>query len=113
MISPQIDIASKVSVKEDLKNGYLDVNIKVKGDDFPNTEVFIKDKSNHKLFLGADSRNNTYDRAPVILFGGATTEIINTSLRVTIDSKGNFNGVIYKGKYYDLDAWNKQFVGKK
>lgn len=36
--------------------------------------------------------------------------MIQSMLRIRVDKKGNFLGVIYKGRQYSIEEWNQQFL---
>lgn len=105
-----IDVKANFTVIEDTKKGMLTVNMSASGDDFPNTEAFLSDASGQSVFMGADVRKMGNDVAPLILFDGADSPIINNTFSISLDKKGNFKDVFSGGKKYSVDDWNKKFT---
>ena len=108
--TPDIDIKSFFNLTQ--TNDILNVNANIYGDDFPNTELFIKDPSGQSLFLGADVREGGNDNNPLILVGGANTNIMNINVSVKIDDKGNFTGVVQGNRTWSISDWNERFRNK-
>jgi hypothetical protein len=74
---PSLDVDGKLKLTK--KGNVLEVEGKFKGDDFPNTEAFIMDRSGQKLFLGADVRLRGFDETASPLYGGATEKLCISS----------------------------------
>ena len=109
--APAIDILGNFSITEDIDAGILTISAQISGDDFPNTEAFIADPSGQSVFIGVDVRSGS-DKFPSKLFGGATEQIMNTAFQIRIDGKGNFQGVHFAGKDYNVVDWNNMFFDK-
>jgi hypothetical protein len=105
--TPDIDVKSFFNVTQ--TKDILNINANVYGDNFPNTEMFVKDPSGQSLFLGVDVRAGGQDRNPLILLGGATENIMNINVSVKIDGKGNFTGVMQGNSTISVSDWNERF----
>jgi hypothetical protein len=46
------------------------------------------------------------------LKNGKLTEAASINVRINIDSKGNFTGVVFGGKTYTVAEWNKAQTAK-
>lgn len=91
----------------------LNINAQVAGDNFPNTEAFIRDPSGQKLFIGVDVRAAGQDKSPTILFGPATEHIMNVNMNVKTDPKtGNFISVQQGKEWINIQDYNKPFLDK-
>jgi hypothetical protein len=72
--------------------------------------MFVNDASGQSVFLGVDVRAAGEDKSPTVLIGGATENIMNISVTINLDKKGNFTSVT-QGKQTDtLEDWNKRFT---
>jgi len=107
--SPEINVEAGLSITEDLDAGFLTISGSVDGDDFPNTEAFITDPSGQSVFIGGDVRGGNN---PLELRGGADKRIMDVGFQIKIDSKGNFQNVIYKGQEYNIVDYNNMFIDK-
>lgn len=105
--TPDIDNKSFFNVIQ--TKDMLTISVNAYGDNFPNTEMFVADPSGQTVFIGADVRAAGEDKNPTILIGGATENIINTSLSIKIDGKGNFTGIVVGDKTYTVNDWNERF----
>jgi RHS repeat-associated protein len=108
-VGPTPDIDNKSFFNITQANGKLSVNANIYGDNFPNTEISIKDPSGQSLFAGVDVRAGGQDSNPLILIGGATENIMNINFSINIDSKGNFTGVVQGNTTYSISDWNDRF----
>jgi RHS repeat-associated protein len=108
--TPDIDIKSFFNVIQ--TKDMLTISVNAYGDNFPNTEMFVADPSGQTVFIGVDVRASGQDANPTILIGGATENIINTTLSIKIDKKGNFVGIVQGNKTYTVNDWNERFKNK-
>jgi len=106
--TPDIDIQANISAIQN--NDKLTIFASVNGDDFPNTEMFVNDAGGQSVFLGVDVRADGYDKNPTKIIGGATENIMNISLTINLDKKGNFVSVTQGKQTYTLEDWNKRFT---
>lgn len=96
---------ASLTIKEDLKNGIINLSGSFTGDKFPSTEAFITDQSGKtKLFLGAKKENG----GVMDLYSDNKLPLFNVDMEIQIDKKGNFLGVKNKDKLYSVEAWNKK-----
>jgi RHS repeat-associated protein len=107
--SPDIDVKSSISIVEDLKAGTLTVNATMKGDGFPAAEMFIGDTKGQQLMVIASPfEGNPYFSLP----GDGNKAMGSANFTVTINSKGEFTGVVTgsgkDAKTYTIADWNKQ-----
>lgn len=107
--SPDIDVKSSISIVEDLKAGTLTVNATMKGDGFPAAEMFIGDTKGQQLMVIASPyEGNPYMSLP----GDGNKPMGSANFTVTINSKGEFTGVVTgsgkDAKTYTIADWNKQ-----
>jgi RHS repeat-associated protein len=105
--TPDIDNKSFFNVIQ--TKDMLTISVNGYGDNFPNTEMFVADPSGQTVFIGVDVRAAGQDKSPTILIGGATENIVNTSLSIKIDGKGNFTGIVQGDKTYTVNDWNERF----
>jgi RHS repeat-associated protein len=105
--SPDIDVGAKLTLTEDTAKGTLSITGQITGDKFPSTEAFVSDQSGNRVFLGAKHEEgdslaskgrNLNDKA----------QLFKVDMKIRFDKKGNFKAVIYGGKTYSIDAWNKK-----
>jgi RHS repeat-associated protein len=106
--APDIAVNSSVTLTENDKEGYVDASVSMSSKQFPATEATIADPSGKSVFLTGAAAYGT----PMDLKNGKVTQAASVSIRITIDSKGNFTGVVYGGKTYTVDAWNKAQTAK-
>jgi hypothetical protein len=102
--TPDLDVHADLVITENLQNGFLFINGTVSGDIFPSTEVFISDQSGKKLFLGAKKEEGGIKD----LYGDNKKHLFTIDLTIKFDSKGNFEGVVEKGKLIPVGEWNKK-----
>ena len=106
--APDIAVNSSISLTENDKEGYVDASVNLSSKQFPATEATIGDSKGQSIFLTGAAAFGT----PMDLKGGKVTDAASISVRITIDSKGNFTGVSYGGKTYTVDQWNKAQTAK-
>ena len=104
LVTPMLDVHSTFDITENLEKGYLIVHAVFKGDVFPSTEAFISDQSGNKLFLGA--RKEIGDVRD--LYGDNNKDLFEVVMVIKFDKKGNFTGVIQRGKLFNLTEWNRR-----
>jgi hypothetical protein len=97
LLTPEIDIRSTFEfIREETSDKNYDI-LKIKGviwgDDYPNTEAFIRYKSGNKIFLGTDVKKRGFDHIPEPIIGWATTKIMDINLEIKIDENENFYAV--------------------
>lgn len=101
--APDIAVNSSVTLTENDKEGYVDVSVNLSSKQFPATEATIADSKGQSIFLtGAAAYGSAMD-----LENGKVTPAASVTLRINIDSKGNFTGVTFGNKTYTIGAWNK------
>jgi RHS repeat-associated protein len=76
--------------------------INLSGKQFPATEAIIGDSKRQSIFLTGSAATGT-----VLNLKKGEKELSSVSVRITIDNKGNFTGVVFGGKTYTVDDWNK------
>ncbi|MBK1442505.1 hypothetical protein JHJ32_21075 [Parapedobacter sp. ISTM3] len=103
IVTPDLDVQASLSITENLEAGFINVNGNFTGDAFPSTEAFITDQSGTRLLLGAHKERGGLGS----LFFENKRSTFNVNMRINIDGKGNFTGVVYDGKSYTLEAWDK------
>ena len=103
--APYIDVSAVVMITENQDNT-IRLQAKVFGDNFPNTELSIGDNKGQVLLVGTDVRASGNDELPKILFGGASTQIMDIDLMIRIDNEGNFTHVFYEGNWISVKSYN-------
>jgi RHS repeat-associated protein len=103
--APYIDVSAVVMITENQDNT-IRLQAKVFGDNFPNTELSIGDNKGQVLLVGTDVRASGNDDLPKILFGGASTQIMDIDLMIRIDNEGNFTHVFYEGNWISVKTYN-------
>jgi RHS repeat-associated protein len=103
--APSIDVSAVVMITENQDNT-IRLQAKVFGDNFPNTELSVGDNSEQVLLVGTDVRASRNDDMPTILFGGASTQIMDIDLMIRIDNLGNFTHVYYDGNWISVKSYN-------
>ena len=123
--SPSLDVNTDLSIVEDREAGTLTVEGRITGDDFPATEVFIRDSSGQAVFLAtgkpppiATPVFNLIDRDTLLSMAspalGALVDvpdrpIADVSVTINTDEAGNFVSVESGGETHDIAAWNAGF----
>lgn len=103
--TPAIDVQSTIAVSENSKTGQVLVSVNITGDRFPATEAIVADQKGNKVFIvGA----NAYGTPETGLPGNPKLPVASASLLINTDKKGSFTGVVYQGKTYSVDDWNKK-----
>lgn len=81
-------------------DGFLSISGVITGDNFPSTESFITDPKGNSVFLVV----GFYKGSPFTsLRGDNNRDISIFDLKVSTDKNGNFTGVNFAGKDYNLD----------
>ena len=105
IVTPNLDVHSSLSVKEDLKKGVLSIKGSFTGDSFPSTEAFVVDQSgNTKVFLGAKKEAGGIHS----LFRDNRKPMFDVNMKIMFDSDGNFTGVRQGKQTYSVEEWNKR-----
>lgn len=103
-ISIDINVNARFTVSEDLPNGKLYVTARFDGDNFPNTEAFITDKSGRSVFIATET---LHGNELINLIGHNHNTIMRARLIINIDQGGGFTGVTGPDQQiYSVDAWN-------
>jgi len=100
--APPIAVNSSVTLTENDKEGNVDASVNLSGKQFPATEAIIGDSKGQSIFLTGSAATGT-----VLNLKKGEKELSSVSVRITIDNKGNFTGVVFGGKTYTVDDWNK------
>jgi len=103
--TPNIDVDGNFSITSDQEAGILSISANITGDKFPSTESFITDDVGNSVYIGVGA----FEGNPLDLRGEGGKEIINNSLQIKFDSKGNFQNVVYQGQQYTLEDYNNLF----
>jgi RHS repeat-associated protein len=107
-LAPDIEVQSSIILSENDKEGYLNVSIDLYSKQFPATEAIISDPSKQTIFLtGAAAFGDAGD-----LVNADSKKVATVDIRINIDKKGNFTGVIFGGKTYTISDWNKAQTAK-
>jgi RHS repeat-associated protein len=102
--TPDLDVSSSFGITEDKKSGILSISAAMAGDKFPSAESFVVDPSGKAVFIGVSQKGFH----PVTdLPGDNARPMINSSFGIRLDKAGNFTGVIYNGKDYSIEQWNR------
>ena len=110
--SPNINTKGDIGIThKDLgeEGSIISFSGKIFGDNFPANETFITDQNGVGIFLGVSgAEGNPF----FSLFGDNNDRDMSSfSISVSFDQNGNATGVIYNGKTYSIQDWNKQFEG--
>jgi hypothetical protein len=103
--SPDIDIHTKFTIRENEKTGNLTISVTQSGDAFPAAETFIGDKSGNQLFIGiSPADGNPYTSLPF----DYNRPMMKADFNVSLDKDGNFTGVQQGDKKYSVQDWNSK-----
>ena len=105
--APPIAVNSSISLTENDKDGYVDASVSLSGKQFPATESIIGDSKGQSIFLTGSAATGS-----VMNLKKGEKPLSSVSIRINIDNKGNFTGVMFNGQTYTIDAWNKAQTGK-
>ncbi len=100
--APPIAVNSSITLTENDKEGYVNASVSLSGKQFPATEATIADPSGRSLFLTGSAAIGS-----VMNLKKGEKPLSSINIRINIDNKGNFTGVIFNGQTYTIDAWNK------
>jgi RHS repeat-associated protein len=107
-VAPNIEVASKIQLTENLDKGTLGVSINLSSKQFPATEATIQDSKKQSIFLGgAAAFGNAGD-----LVKADKKPISSLNLTIKIDKKGVFQSISYGNKTYSIEEFNKTFTPK-
>jgi hypothetical protein len=101
--APDIAVNSSITLTENDKEGYVNAAVNLSSKQFPATEATISDSKGQSIFLTGSAAYGTAEN----LKDGKVTAAASVNVRINIDSKGNFTGVVFGGNTYTVDAWNK------
>ena len=104
-LTPNIDVDGIFSISSNQETGVLSISANITGDNFPSTESFISDGKN-SVFIGVSALKGSPFSS---LKGEGGRKMINTDLRINFNSDGIFQNVIYQGKQYNIQDYNKLF----
>ncbi len=106
--APNIDVKSSILLSENTKEGYLNASIDLSSKQFPATEAMIGDSKGQSVFLtGAAAFGGAGD-----LMNADVKQVSSVDIRININGKGEFQSVMFGGKTYKIDAWNKMQTAK-
>jgi len=100
--APPIAVNSSITLTENDKKGYVDASVSLSGKQFPATEAIIGDAKGQSIFLTGSAATGS-----VMNLKKGEKALSSVSIRINIDNKGNFTGVVFNGQSYTIDAWNK------
>lgn len=114
---PSLDVSYKIVMSVNRIAKYIDIVSHISGDGFPNCEAFIVDAKGTAVFLGVHVRKGA---ASFSLWGDKKYPLISSAIRLGVDAKGNFNGLIAnelkrrkqnkeKLEFHPLAKWNDFF----
>jgi RHS repeat-associated protein len=107
-LAPDIDVKSSIILSENLKEGYLNASIDLSSKQFPATEAMIGDTKGTSIFLtGAAAFGGAGD-----LINAGVKKVSSVDIRININDKGEFQSIMFGGKTYGVDAWNKMQTAK-
>ncbi len=102
-LAPEVGVNSSVSLTENLKEGYVDASVTLSSKGFPATEATIGDSKGQRILLtGAAAYGGLKTLA-----NGDVKEVAKVGVRININNKGQFTGIVFGGKTYKIDDWNK------
>ena len=107
--SPDIDAKGNIGIAhKDLgENGsIIGISGNIFGDKFPANETFLTDASGTGIFLGVSGADGNPFTS---LAGNNNRKMSSFTLAISFNKSGNITGVIYNGKNYSVEDWNKQF----
>ena len=107
--SPDIDAKGNIGIAhKDLgENGsIIGISGNIFGDRFPANETFLTDASGTGVFLGVSGADGNPFTS---LAGNNNRKMSLFTLAISFNKSGNITGVIYNGKNYSVEDWNKQF----
>jgi RHS repeat-associated protein len=107
--SPDIDVSATFYLREDSKNGLLSISAKIVGDGFPSAEALIMDSKEQTIMLGTHAYVGSVATS---LWGKGQNNMIQANFSITVDSDGNFTGVVSNGKIYTIGEWNKKMESR-
>jgi RHS repeat-associated protein len=101
-----------VATKGDIKGDHtLNIVGSISGDNFPNQESLISDKSGNTLWLGNFITSGGKATGPTMSLARENEEDvqININISIRVNSEGIFQGVIHGDKMISISDWNKKF----
>ena len=106
--APDIEVQSSIILSENDKEGYVNASIDLSSKQFPATEAIISDPSKQTVFLTGAAAFGT----ALNLANADSKKAASIDIRINIDKKGNFTGVMFGGKTYAISDWNKAQTAK-
>ncbi|WP_233632809.1 hypothetical protein [Parapedobacter sp. ISTM3] len=107
-LAPNINVRSSILLSENLKEGYVVASIDLSSKQFPATEVIIGDTKGQSVFLIGAAAFGTAGN----LINSDVKKVSSVDIRININSKGEFQSIIFGGKTYGIDAWNQMQTAK-
>jgi RHS repeat-associated protein len=108
-----LDIHSKLFINA--SDDVLSISGTIRGDQFPSAEAFVSDSYGNSVFLGVAPTSFGPIEGPTFqLAGDKKLPMINVNIKISVDQKGAFQGVLSQDKegnelMIPLDEWNEQF----
>ena len=106
--APDIDFSNYFFISESKEDGLLNVELNIKGDQFPAIESFVTDEAGNSVFIGVRG----YEGSILDSYGVGDKDLVNANFSITLDDDGNFTGVTQGGETYSIEEWNKGFEQK-
>lgn len=104
--APDIEVASNITLTENVGKGTLGVAIDLSSKQFPATEAMIQDAKHQSVFLGgAAAFGNAAN-----LITADKQKISSVNLTINIDKNGVFQSVQFGNKTYTISNFNKAFT---
>ncbi|MCG9880793.1 MAG: hypothetical protein MH472_09370 [Bacteroidia bacterium] len=107
--TPAIDTKGFIGVNEFKDKGELQIFGSVNGDNFPDAEGFIYDKSGNGISLG-DYQHSMFGSPMKDLWGEGNDKLLNFDISVKVDKDGNFQSASFMkdGKSVPLKVYNQK-----
>jgi len=102
-LAPKVAVYSNVTLTENDKAGYVNAAVDISSKGFPASEATISDAKGQSILLTGSA---AYGGLGTLMHSDVK-EAASVNVRINIDNKGNFTGVIFGGKTYTIDDWNK------
>lgn len=106
--APDIDFKNYFFISEFKEDKLLNIDLNLKGDQFPAIESFVTDEKGNSVFIGVRGYEGTILNA----YGLGDEDLIDANFSINLDDDGNFIGVTHKGQKYSIADWNKGFEQK-
>ena len=90
--SPDIDVRSSITMRL-MEGNILRIEGTMKGDGFPNAELFVGDAANNRIMLNEFTTTGGKMGPAYMLFGEGDAAMGSFMLDIQLDAAGNFTGV--------------------